>query len=344
MWLLVQLIHLTIAALAARPGSVSGKPFASSFSSEILWSNRRLQQRFRSLSKPSASNDFFPSKGYRHHPQLAKGTGRSDALVLLAQQFRGGGRGTDDYYSPSSYSNNYGSEQSQPDYDDRYSDYGQRESKSQYEQEEERYYDYDDRGTGNQASSSPPSRSNKRGRGDIYDSLPPAIKYGNRKIGFLLLSSGAVTMFLGITLFFNKTLMRLGNLLFILGVPITVGPRRTMGYFFNPQKARATACLAGGIFLVMVGWPVFGIFLQVFGLLNIFGNMFPMLWMVVKNMPGFSSIFNNNNSNRSGGGNGRGRQQQSYNRRRSNDDYDDEQSFYNDGQQQDGYPDDDRYY
>merc|ERR1712160_197098 len=116
---------------------------------------------------------------------------------------------------------------------------------------------------------------------------------GNKKIGFALLGSGFIFTMLGVTLFFNKALMRFGNLLFIAGIPMTIGPKRTMGYFLQPKKVRATGCLAMGIFLVMVGWPIFGIILEVFGIMNLFGNMFPLLKMFLKQMPVVGGIFDN---------------------------------------------------
>lgn len=92
---------------------------------------------------------------------------------------------------------------------------------------------------------------------------------------------------------------------------MTLGPGRTAGYFFQPKKARATACLALGLFLVFVGWPIVGILLEGFGLLNLFGNMFPVAMIVLKQMPVIGPLLkgdfggsggsnkNNNNSNSS---------------------------------------------
>lgn len=90
--------------------------------------------------------------------------------------------------------------------------------------------------------------------------------------------------------------MRLGNLLFVVGVPLMIGPGRTVGYFLQPKKARATGCLGVGILLVLVGHPVIGILLEIFGLLNLFGNMFPLVMMMAKNMPVVGSLFNGNGS------------------------------------------------
>jgi hypothetical protein len=136
---------------------------------------------------------------------------------------------------------------------------------------------YDDRGL------EPPNARNKQSSPSSY--IPSILSRGNKKTGLLLLAAGAAVSMLGVTLFFNKTLMRVGNLLVLAGVPLTLGPTRTMGYFLQPRKTRATACLMAGIFLVFVGWPILGIALEVFGLLNLFGNMFPLFWAVVKQMP-----------------------------------------------------------
>jgi hypothetical protein len=161
--------------------------------------------------------------------------------------------------------------------------------------------------------------------------MPNMIKTGNRKIGVPLLGVGAALTVLGVSLFFNKTLMRLGNLFFVAGVPMTIGPGRTVGYFFQPKKARATACLALGIFLVFVGHPVFGIVLEVFGLLNLFGNMFPVAMAILKQMPVIGPIL----SGKSGGSSNNN------NRDRYDDRNSDQDSYYDDRNYHDDPGDDD---
>jgi hypothetical protein len=170
----------------------------------------------------------------------------------------------------------------------------------------------------------------ENGRGRSF-SMPNMIKTGNRKIGVPLLGVGAALTVLGVSLFFNKTLMRLGNLFFVAGVPMTIGPGRTVGYFFQPKKARATACLALGIFLVFVGHPVFGIVLEVFGLLNLFGNMFPVAMAILKQMPVIGPIL----SGKSGGSSNNN------NRDRYDDRNSDQDSYYDDRNYHDDPGDDD---
>ncbi len=130
---------------------------------------------------------------------------------------------------------------------------------------------------------------------------------------------------------------------------MTLGPGRTMGYFLQPKKARATGCLIAGITLVFIGWPIFGIILEVFGLLNLFGNMFPMAMMIIKQMPVIGPLLKgnagkkNDSNNDRGYGGGRDRYDDDD---RYDDRYGGDDSYYNDYNDR-GYPDDDdrnRYY
>uniref|UniRef100_A0A7S2LJI0 Vesicle transport protein n=1 Tax=Skeletonema marinoi TaxID=267567 RepID=A0A7S2LJI0_9STRA len=224
-----------------------------------------------------------------------------------------GSGGRDDYGSSSSYA------------PDRYEDERGNNSNNGWYDDEGRYHDdyYDDRDSGGRR------RRSSSSSGLSKPKIPSALTGSNRKLGILFLSAGAAFTILGITLFFNKTLMRLGNLLFVAGVPLMIGTGRTVGYFLQPKKARATGCLGCGIFLVLVGHPILGILLEVFGLLNLFGNMFPLLMMMAKNVPVLGGLFGSSGKNGSGGG----RKE----RRRRESDYDD--GYNDDGR----YNDDERY-
>lgn len=281
--------------------------------------------------------------------------------AFVARIQRGGSSGNDPYYGdygrrrkapPGSYYNdrgfddeddgNHGDDDTDDgDYYDDY--YGGSSSRKQQPSSRSRTpynnnYAYDKRGP--QSSASASSAAIPENVASMFQSIPNIphlIKNGDRRVGAALLLSGLVVTMLGVSLFFNKTLMRLGNLLFIGGVPMMIGPSRTIAYFVKPEKFRATACLCVGIFLVLVGSPVFGIALEIFGLLNLFGNMFPLILAMAKQLPFIGPIL-------SGGNNKNNNTNNRYNSRRGYDEPGYRADRYNDDR---GYDDDyyqDDYY
>eukprot|EP00527_Entomoneis_sp_CCMP2396_P008316 CAMPEP_0198144538 /NCGR_PEP_ID=MMETSP1443-20131203/16423_1 /TAXON_ID=186043 /ORGANISM="Entomoneis sp., Strain CCMP2396" /LENGTH=337 /DNA_ID=CAMNT_0043807945 /DNA_START=141 /DNA_END=1154 /DNA_ORIENTATION=+ len=245
-------------------------------------------------------------------------------FVAFLQRFRGGSDYNKNY---DGYNNDggYGGESRNAEYysDDDRDDYGGG-SGGGGRRQDDYYYDRPEKKSSSSASA-------------FIDSLPSIFKKGDRKIGLSLVGGGAVITMLGISLFFNKALLRLGNLLFIAGVALTMGISRTVSFFFKPEKLRATACLGLGIFLVFIGSPVFGMILEVFGLLNLFGNMFPMLLAIAKTLPGIGPILTNNSNKKK-----KNSSKQSSSSRRSDyyDDYEDKGDGYNDGSSYNGYYDD----
>ena len=222
------------------------------------------------------------------------------------------------------YGNSQGPPSHNKDADDNYG-----RGRGSYYDDEDRYRE-DDYGYGryNDGAQPPSSHSrkdrsrsvsgNSGGSGGPASFLPKVIRSGNKKYGLYCLVGGGCLTGVGIVFFFNKALIRLGNLLFVSGIPLFIGPTRTIKFFMNPEKFRATGCVLMGLFLVFVGWPIFGIILEIFGLLNLFGNMFPFVKLLLRNTPGLSSFLGN-------GSNG-----SSKSKRRRNDDYDDDYTYYRD--------------
>ena len=50
-----------------------------------------------------------------------------------------------------------------------------------------------------------------------------------------------------------------------------IGPQKTFYFFARKNKLRGTLCFLGGILLVFIKWPFFGVILETFGFLNLFG-------------------------------------------------------------------------
>ena len=156
------------------------------------------------------------------HPVLVVrgGAACGEDIIKSALGIRGGSSGgTDDYTNDDWY---YGQEAeegyrdgspSASSYDPRYDSQRDDFSSSGYYDDEGRWHDDYDRRSRSRTSSA--SRSATRST-----KLPTVLTASNKKVGIILLSAGAAFTALGMTLFFNKTLMRLGNLLFVAGVPL----------------------------------------------------------------------------------------------------------------------------
>lgn len=61
------------------------------------------------------------------------------------------------------------------------------------------------------------------------------------------------------------------QVLFLGGLFLIIGPQKTFYFFARKNKLRGTFCFLGGILLVFLKWPFFGVILETFGFLNLFG-------------------------------------------------------------------------
>jgi len=113
-----------------------------------------------------------------------------------------------------------------------------------------------------------------------------------QKIGALLTGFGIFFTFLGVLLFFDRGLLAIGNLLFISGVGVGLGAKKTFNFFFQRQKLRGTLCFSFGIFLVIVGWAFIGLCIEVFGFINLFGDFFPIALAFMRRIPILGNILN----------------------------------------------------
>mmetsp|Transcript_46827 Transcript_46827/g.101704 ORF Transcript_46827/g.101704 Transcript_46827/m.101704 type:complete len:137 (-) Transcript_46827:210-620(-) len=111
-----------------------------------------------------------------------------------------------------------------------------------------------------------------------------------RKIGIGLTCAGVLFLTLGLLLFFDKGLLAMGNILFLAGVMLIIGTRKTFRFFFQRRKMKGTTCFLGGIALVLLGWPVIGMGIEGFGFLNLFGDFFPIAVGFLRNMPIIGNI------------------------------------------------------
>ena len=77
----------------------------------------------------------------------------------------------------------------------------------------------------------------------------------------------------------------MGNILFILGLPLIIGPSKTLIFFARRQKWRGTAAFTGGILLILLRWPLIGFLVELYGIFVLFGDFLGTIGGVLRNVP-----------------------------------------------------------
>ncbi|XP_058793095.1 vesicle transport protein GOT1B [Phymastichus coffea] len=113
-----------------------------------------------------------------------------------------------------------------------------------------------------------------------------------QKIGVGLAGFGIAFLFLGVLLLFDKALLALGNILFIAGLGCVIGPRRTLSFFFQRHKIRATVAFIGGIIVVMMGWPIVGMIFETYGFVLLFSGFLPVAINFLRRVPILGTFLN----------------------------------------------------
>ncbi|KAL1954516.1 hypothetical protein VTO42DRAFT_1076 [Malbranchea cinnamomea] len=106
-----------------------------------------------------------------------------------------------------------------------------------------------------------------------------------QKLGVVFCSGGALFLFLGILLFFDRSLLAMGNILFLIGLPLILGPAKTLAFFARRQKIAGTATFALGILLILFRWPLIGFCVETYGLFVLFGDFLVTLAGFVGGIP-----------------------------------------------------------
>jgi hypothetical protein len=113
----------------------------------------------------------------------------------------------------------------------------------------------------------------------------------NTKIGTALLFLGCVFLFLGCLFLFDSAMLALGDILFLTGLTLTIGVSRTIRFFSRPDRMRGIGAFFSGVFLVLIRWPIFGMILQFYGLVYLFGQFFPIAVQSMQDVPVVGELF-----------------------------------------------------
>jgi hypothetical protein len=91
------------------------------------------------------------------------------------------------------------------------------------------------------------------------------------EIGIGLSGFGIFFLLLGMLFLFDKGLLAIGNILFVCGLCLIIGLERTVKFFFGVQKVKGSLFFFGGVFIVLFGWPLIGMLIEIYGFILLFG-------------------------------------------------------------------------
>jgi len=113
-----------------------------------------------------------------------------------------------------------------------------------------------------------------------------------QKIGASFAAFGVAFIFLGVLMLFDKGLLAIGNILFLAGLALLVGLERSFHFFVQRRKIKGSLAFFGGIFTVLLGWPLIGMCVEVYGFILLFSGFFPVVINFLRRMPVIGQLLN----------------------------------------------------
>jgi hypothetical protein len=88
-----------------------------------------------------------------------------------------------------------------------------------------------------------------------------------------------------VILFFDRAMLAMGNILFLIGLTIIIGPQKTTAFFARKQKLKGTAAFFGGLALILLRWPLIGFCVELYGIMVLFGDFLGTIAGFARNLP-----------------------------------------------------------
>ena len=118
------------------------------------------------------------------------------------------------------------------------------------------------------------------------------------KLDHISLRALSISMVLKFTIF-NVLLMLYFNFvkkketmkrLYFLGLILVIGVGKSTSFFVQPDRLKGSGCFFGGILVLLMGWPIIGMAIEIYGFIALFGGFFPMAINVLRVMPVIGTI------------------------------------------------------
>ena len=82
------------------------------------------------------------------------------------------------------------------------------------------------------------------------------------------------------------------QILFVCGLACVIGLERTFRFFFQKHKVKASISFFGGIAIVLFGYPLIGMLIEMYGFILLFSGFFPVAINFLRRVPVLGNILN----------------------------------------------------
>ncbi|KAJ3480132.1 hypothetical protein NLG97_g8143 [Lecanicillium saksenae] len=106
-----------------------------------------------------------------------------------------------------------------------------------------------------------------------------------QKIGVVFCSGGGLFLVGGVMFFFDRAMLAMGNILFLIGLTIIIGPQKTLAFFARKQKAKGTAAFFLGLILILMRWTFIGFLVEGYGIVILFGDFLGTIASFARGIP-----------------------------------------------------------
>ena len=66
---------------------------------------------------------------------------------------------------------------------------------------------------------------------------------------------------------------------------LVIGVEKSTRFFVQSEKLKGSSCFFGGILVVLLGWPIVGMVIEIYGFVALFGGFFPMAINTLRCLP-----------------------------------------------------------
>jgi hypothetical protein len=91
---------------------------------------------------------------------------------------------------------------------------------------------------------------------------------------------------------FHAGLIALGNIMFLVGIPLTIGVPDTIKFFAMRKRRVGSVSFLGGTFLILIGWTLVGLIVQGYGFWRLFATFIPTVLQYARKVPYLSTFLN----------------------------------------------------